>query len=320
MQLPKNLDPELAVALEPVLAHPEALNVAGDLAGVRAMRGAMTDEVLASFAMPDGLTQRNINITPSSGEKLKLVMVEPMALHGESAPLIYLMHGGGLVLGTADQDIPLLAEFAQALQCRAVSVDYRLAPETTFPGPIDDCFEGLVYLLNNAGDHGIDISRVAVAGISAGGTLAAALAMRMRDETTYALAAQCLIYPMLDQRTAAEPGEGDDFLIWPGESNRFGWQSYLGDDNAHATNPIAVPSRAESLGDLPSAYIMVGGLDLFLDENIDYARRLTAADVPCELHIYPGCVHGFDALAPDANVSRRSRREVLEFLARSLGC
>jgi triacylglycerol lipase len=217
-------------------------------------------------------------------------------------PALFHIHGGGYVLGDAAMMTPLSQVRARAFDCVVVSVDYRLCPETAYPGPVEDCYAGLSWMVAHAAELGIDPSRIVVGGESAGGGLSAALCLLARDRGGPAVALQFLIYPMLDHRTAtpADP-YGDAFtgeFAWTRASNRFGWSAMLGDlDPAGQVPAYCSPSRAASLAGLPPAFIAVGALDLFLDEDVDYATRLIRAGVPTELHVYPGAFHAFDAVA-----------------------
>jgi acetyl esterase/lipase len=196
---------------------------------------------------------------------------------------------------------------ARELGCVVVSVDYRLAPETTFPGAVEDCYAALRWLHAEARTLGVDVGRIAIGGESAGGGLAASLALLARDRGEVPLAFQLLIYPMLDDRTGVtvEPSPTVGEFGWSRESNRFGWASLLGRDPGGAdVSPYAAAARAEDLAGLPPAYIAVGTLDLFLEENLEYARRLMRAGIPTELHVYPGAYHGFQGMAPEARISK----------------
>jgi len=201
-----------------------------------------------------------------------------------------------------------------------VSVDYRLSPEWRFPAAIEDCYAGLAWTIAHAGELGIDPARIGVMGESAGGGIAAALALMARDRGEYGLAFQHLTYPMIDDRTCVRPphpvtGE----FVWPAHNNHFGWSAYLGREPGGDDVPAyAAAARAADLTGLPPAYVMVGGLDLFLEENIDYARRLMAAGVATELHVYPGAFHGFD-LMPGPPVAEQARAARLSALSRALG-
>jgi acetyl esterase/lipase len=198
---------------------------------------------------------------------------------------------------------PFLDALVAATGCVAVSVDYRLAPETPFPGPVDDCFAALELLRDAAGDFGVDAARLVVGGASAGAGLAAACALRARDEGL-ALVHQHLIYPMIDDRQATPSSRWDRLAVWSREMNAFAWQCYLGD--LYGTDDVpayAAPARAQDLARLAPAYVHVGGLDGFLHEDVDYAARLLAAGVPAELHVLALVPHGFDQVAPDAAVT-----------------
>jgi triacylglycerol lipase len=217
-------------------------------------------------------------------------------------PALLHIHGGGFILGDAAMMTPLSQVRARALDCVVVSVDYRLAPETPYPGPVEDCYAGLSWMVAHAAELGIDPTRIAVGGESAGGGLSAALCLLARDRGGPAVAFQFLIYPMLDHRTAtpADPyrnGFAGEFA-WTQPSNRFGWKAMLGDiDPAGQVPGTCSPSRAMTLAGLPPTFIAVGALDLFVDEDVDYATRLMREGVPTELHVYPGAFHAFDAIA-----------------------
>jgi acetyl esterase/lipase len=235
-----------------------------------------------------------------------------------NAPLpAYLhIHGGGYVLGSADTADTSNRELATTLGCFIVSVDYRLAPETRAPGSVEDCYAALKWLHGAAAELKVDSARIAIGGESAGGGLAAALALLARDRAELPICFQNLVYPMLDDRTASlvktNPFTGRH--IWTADSNRFGWSSLLGGaPGAVRVSPYAAPARAVDLRGLPPTLITVGQLDLFLEEDIDYATRLMQAGVRTELHVYPGAYHGFD-LASEAQVAQamiRDRRNAL---------
>lgn len=233
---------------------------------------------------------------------------------------IYHIHGGGYVGGSVEEFAFHLTPLAAALGCVIVSVDYRLSPEWRFPAAIEDCYAGLAWTIAHAGELGIDPARIGVMGESAGGGIAAALALMARDRGEYGLAFQHLTYPMIDDRTCVRPphpvtGE----FVWPAHNNHFGWSAYLGREPGGDDVPAyAAAARAADLTGLPPAYVMVGGLDLFLEENIDYARRLMAAGVATELHVYPGAFHGFD-LMPGPPVAEQARAARLSALSRALG-
>lgn len=216
----------------------------------------------------------------------------------EPSPALLWIHGGGYVLGTARQDDFFCRTVMHETGIPVVSVDYRLAPEHPYPTPLEDCYAALRWL---SVQGWVDPTRIAIGGASAGGGLAAALAILARDRAEVAPASQLLIYPMLDDRTSDRTDIDETNLrVWSGASNRFGWDSYLGD----ADRDIAVPGRRLDLAGLAPAWLGIGTADLFHDEDLDYAERLSAAGVPCELEVVPGAFHGFDKLAPWAGVSK----------------
>lgn len=220
------------------------------------------------------------------------------------------VHGGGHVLGAAEQDDPLLEAVVARTGCTALAVDWRRAPEDPYPAALHDSYAVLVAV--GAGRFGgdLDPGRVVVAGASSGGGVAAGLALFARDRGEQTLAAQLLVYPMLDDRELTLSSRTvTDRRIWNHESNRIGWAAYLGGRTGADVPAYAAPARADDLSGLPPTWIATAALDLFRDEDIDYARRLLAAGVPTELHVYPGGVHGFDLFAPDAALTRRFCQE-----------
>jgi acetyl esterase/lipase len=221
-----------------------------------------------------------------------------------AVPGLVWIHGGGYILGTYDMDAPFLDQLVAKTGCVAVSVDYRLAPETPYPGGLDDCFAAFVFLSEHAGELGVDASRLVLGGVSAGAGLAAACALRARDEGI-PLVHQHLIYPMLDDRQTTASSRWDMLAVWSREMNAFAWQCYLGGlYGTDAVPSFAAPARAAALTGLAPAYVHVGSLDGFLHENVEYAARLLSAGVPTELHVLPLVPHGFEHIAPDAAVSK----------------
>ncbi len=211
-------------------------------------------------------------------------------------------------LGRAIDAVPALQKLALKHDCLVVTVDYRLAPETRFPGALEDNYAALRWLHEHAEELGVDRKRIAVMGESAGGGHAAALAIAARDRGEFPICQQILIYPMLDDRTGSsrQPAPWIGTFIWNRAANRFGWSSLLGVPAGSAKVPEgAVPARIGDLSGLPPAFIGVGSIDLFIDEDIDYARRLIDAGVATELRVVPGGYHGFDELAPAAPASVR---------------
>lgn len=242
-------------------------------------------------------------------------VVRPSTPGAGSAPALLWIHGGGLIMGDARQDLPMLQAWSDALGAVVVSVQHRLAPEHPFPAPLDDCVAAWRWLVEQPG---LDRSRLAVGGASAGGCLAAALCQRIRDEGGPQPALQLLVYPMLEP-TPAEPQPGDDrHRLWDRPSNTLGWRSYLGGQDPAAAPPYAVPGRTDELAGLPPAWVGVGTHDLFHDQDVAYAARLREAGVEVTLEVVEGAYHGFDASEEDAPVSRGFRAAQLDALRRAL--
>jgi len=234
-------------------------------------------------------------------------------------PCVYSIHGGGYVLGTNLMDDPILDELCTTLGLAGVSVEYRLAPETPYPGPLEDCYTGLRWTYEHAGELGIDPACIGVMGVSAGGGLAAALCLLARDRGEVPVAFQLLDQPMLDDRQITPSSREDGLAVWSRNSNTFGWKAYLGDlYGRDDVPPTAAPARATDLSGLPPTFVSVGAADGFRDEDIDYAVRLNRAGVPTELHVYPGACHGFNVIARDAPVSKQSMGNMNDWLRKQL--
>jgi acetyl esterase/lipase len=254
-----------------------------------------------------------VELKTDGGVALSLLRLADTAAE---SPVLYWMHGGGMVIGNRFMDDARLIEWCRWLGCVCVSVDYRLAPEVPYPGPLDDCEEGLRFIVEHAHELQIDPRRVGIGGRSAGGALAAGLALRWRAGADAPLAFQYLEYPMLDDRGLTVSSQLEGLPIWTRESNAFGWRSYLGDRcGTDAVPADAAPARADELSGLPPTFIGVGTADCLRDESIDFAARLCRAAVPTELHVYAGAVHGFDMFA-DTAVARTAARDSADWLAR----
>ncbi len=259
---------------------------------------------------------------PGPESELKVKIYEPANRTGNRLPALLWIHGGGYVLGDPDIDDGLCEQFVLEANCVTVSIDYRLAPQNPYPAAIEDCYAGLKWMVTQADDLNIDISRIAVAGASAGGGLTAALSLLARDRGELKIAFQMPLYPMIDDRnitpSSYEINKENFPKLWNREQNRLAWSMYLGDTAADEVTPYAAPARARDLTGLPPTYTCIGVLDLFRDETIEYVTRLAQADVPVEFHLYPGCYHGFETIFKDTEISRQARNEYIKALAHAL--
>ena len=294
------LDPELTEAVE--------LVPFGDVTAeiLPALRGRF------EFPVSDAV-ERTDHVVP--GDPAVSVRVHRAKNATGVLPCVYSIHGGGYVLGSNTMDDVLFDALCPKLGVVGVSVDYRLAPETPYPGPLEDCYRGLSWTFEHAAELGIDPGGIGVMGVSAGGGLAAALCLLVRDRGEMRVAFQLLDQPMLDDRQATPSSREDGLPVWSRNSNTFGWKAYLGDlYGRDEVPPAAAPARATDLSGLPPTLVSVGAVDGFRDEDVEYAQRLNQAGVPTELHVYPGACHGFNVLAPNAAVSRHCNRNIEDWL------
>jgi len=304
------------------LAVLEAMPLRLDLSDIPATRASLAElgAALLAAPIPDGVTVEDHTAPGPEGAPHVMVRTYRPASLPANAPALYWIHGGGMVLGDVAMNDPYCAGVADQLNVLVASVEYRLAPEHPFPAPIEDCYAGLRWFASAADELGIDSTRIAVGGGSAGGGLAAGLALVARDRGEVEVCFQLLVFPMLDDRNATRSSHAiADARVWNRAANLAGWNAYLeGNAGGDDVSPYAAPARATDLAGLPPAYINVGTLDLFLDEDIAYAQALLAANVPTELRVYPGAFHGSNAMVPDAEISRRWNSDELSALDRAL--
>jgi acetyl esterase/lipase len=310
------VDPELVAMLD---MFPGLSLTAESLPQTRAFLKEMNAQTSADLPDFSAISVSERHIPGLQGEPDVRVLVYIPKNVSTPLPALLWIHGGGYVLGSADQDDLQVKSIVSTVGCAAVSVDYRLAPETPHPGPVEDCYAALKWLYTHAEELGVDATRIAIGGASAGGGLAAGLGLLTRDRGEVPLVFQLLIYPMLDDRTvtAAEPHPYTGEYIWTPDANRFGWTSLLRQEpGGPDASPYAAAARAEHLEGLPPTFISVGALDLFLEEDLEYGRRLMRAGVPTELHVYPGAFHGFNMVA-GASVTQSFVRDQLNALTRA---
>jgi acetyl esterase/lipase len=277
----------------------------------------MIESLMGAFmgALPasDGVVVTDHETTATDGTRIPMRLYKAPGTAGGG--LVVYVHGGGMIMGSVALYDPVLRFLADGSGTALLAVDYRVAPEHPHPTPVEDCYAALVWAAEHAAGLGFDPARIAIAGDSGGGGLAAATALLARDRGGPALARQVLIYPMLDDRNVTAPADGPAVLMWSYEDNATGWGALLGDAaGAENVSPYAAPARAADLAGLPAAYVMVGGLDIFRDEDIAYASRLVAAGVPTELHVHPGGVHAFDFLAFSSSLAQRAYADELRVL------
>jgi acetyl esterase/lipase len=229
---------------------------------------------------------------------------------------VLYLHGGGMILGNLGLFDATLARYASASGVPILGVDYRLAPEHPYPAAAEDAYAGLGWLADHAPEMGVDPARIAVMGDSGGGGLAAAVTLMARDRGGPDIARQILIFPMLDDRNTAPDPELAPFALWTYDDNATGWGALLGDATGGPdVAAYAAPARVTDLAGLPAAYIEVGQLDIFRDEDLAYAHRLSRAGVDVEFHLHPGVPHEFETIGPDADVSRRALADRIRVLA-----
>ncbi|AIR96418.1 alpha/beta hydrolase [Streptomyces glaucescens] len=312
---PVPLDPELAAALEALGELPPL--TPRDVPAVRAAvgAGALGDEALRCGG--EVVWEEREVTGPAGAPDVTVLICRPAAAPaGSRLPLVYFMHGGGMIAGSRRHLMSDVLEWTRTLHTVTVSVEYRLAPEHPHPAPLEDCYAGLVWSARHAAELGADPDRIITVGTSAGGGLAAGLALLARDRGGPAPAAQMLLSPMLDDRNDTRSGRqmaGRD--MWDRTSNATAWNAHL--DGAAGAPDIpahAAPARAADLTGLPPAYLDVGSAETFRDETVAYAGRLWQSGVPCELHVWPGGCHGFDEFVPRARLSRRAKEARREWL------
>ena len=307
------IDPRTSVAVE--------LHSFVDQLPTHDLNPALLAEMRAARLLPDDMPGiSNVTIDGINGAPpIRLFIVDPLP-DAKDKPVYLHMHGGGYVLGYSQLHLKQLPITAAACACLVVSVDYRLAPETTFPGPMEDNLAALLWVRSNAAELGIDVNRIAIGGESAGGGHAAQLSIAARDQGI-PIDFQVLVYPMLDDRTGSTVPvpEPIGHYLWTAGSNEFAWTSYLGQPAGSENPPYgAVPARVEDLSALPPAWIGTGDIDLFYQESLDYAERLEAAGVPVELYIAAGAFHGFRSIAPDTEITRNFEQSWMNALGRAL--
>ncbi|MBO1753471.1 alpha/beta hydrolase [Actinotalea sp. BY-33] len=301
------LDPEIAEALAPMastLAEVPPPPV-GDVHGRRAVWEPILGAAGTAQPIPTDVTTSDHVVTAQDGAQITLRWYVKAGATPGAAVLFF--HGGGYMFGHIDLFDGPVSRYVSASGVPMLSVEYRRAPEHPYPTPLEDAYVALLWLHEHAAELGVDPARVGVMGDSAGGGLAAALSILARDRGGPAIARQILIMPMLEDRPTARDTHIQPYLIWSYEDSLTAWPALLGESAGGPDVPVtAAPARLEDATGLPPAYVEVGQLDLFRDEDIAYATTLSRAGVPVELHVHPGAPHEFDAIAFESDVARRA--------------
>jgi acetyl esterase/lipase len=309
------IDPDARVPLDGLLeVMPGGFNAIPDIV----QRRAAVEGVLAAFEVPENpnVTKEDRSVPGPDGEPDITVRIYRPVNASATLPGIYFIHGGGMILGNVAGEDAIATMLCDQVGAVVVSVEYRLSPEHPHPAPVEDCYAGLVWTAKNAAELGIDLTRLAIYGGSAGGGLTIATALVARDRGGPALKYMMPIYPMIDDRNETGSSEEiTDIGIWDRAGNIEAWAWYLGGKEA---DQYAAPARAEDLSGLPPSFIDVGTVDLFRDEDIAFAQRLMQAGIPTELHVHPGSYHAAETFAPDSALSKRIWALRVDALKRAL--
>jgi acetyl esterase/lipase len=319
LDLSEQLDTELKGPIQQMLKVMPPTNF-NDLPAARIASKTTFGAMKAQMPPVPGVVTEDYNIPgPKGAPKVAVRLYRPGKNYGTRPTLLWI-HGGGYMLGDIDQEDPSCKQYALAGKCNVLSVDYRLAPENPYPAPLEDCYAALKWLAAHAKELGADVDRIAIGGASAGGGLAAGLALLARDRAEVKVFYQMLIYPMLNDCNIQPASKTlPDALFWTRASNLMGWRCYLGcDPGGKDVSYYASAFRAKDLKGLPPAYIATGDIDLFAKEAIEYARRLIEVNIPTELHVYPGGCHAFDMLVPTADISKRFTGDIFRALTRAM--
>lgn len=313
-----SMDPAVEAAIAPLLAAADGQPPppAGDVGSRRAIVEALFEHFATIRPSITDVSVTEHTTTSHDGADIALRLYAKEGAGAGPGSAVLHVHGGGMIVGSVEDYDSVVRGYVSATGVPMLAVDYRLAPEHPHPTPVEDCHAALVWLAEHAPELGVDPARIAVMGDSAGGGLAAGVALLARDRGGPAISRQILVYPMLDDRTTVVDESIAPFLTWTYDDNITGWGALLGRAAGGETvSSYAAPARATDLTGLPPAYVDVGELDIFRDEDVAYAGRLAATGTSVELHVHPGCPHAYEAFAPDAGVSRRTLADRVRVIA-----
>jgi len=306
--MPYSYDPQIQEVLAAMRAAygDMPVSAAGDWQGLRQQSNSSLAAMKVAAPASKNVALTDYRTSARDGTDIALRWYTKKVVSAPRGSAVLYLHGGGMICGSIDLYDPLICSYVDGTGVPMLAVDYRLAPEHPHPAPVEDSYAGLSWLADHASELGIDANRIAVMGDSAGGGIAAGVALLARDRGLR-LARQILIYPMLDDRNTVPDPALTPFATWTYANNFTGWSALLGRDlGTSNVSSLAAPSRADALAGVAPAYIEVGELDIFRDEDIEYARRLGAAGVSIELHVHPGAPHGYDVMAAGSELAKRS--------------
>lgn len=310
------LDPEVAQIMAPMATAMESATPppVGDVAGRRAMWEPIIGAAGTAQPIPTDVATSDHYATAADGAQIKMRWYEKSGATPGAAVLFF--HGGGFIFGHIDLFDGPVSRYVSASGVSMLSVEYRRAPEYPYPTPLEDAYAALSWLRDHASDLGVDPDRIGVMGDSAGGGMAAALAILTRERSGPKIARQILLMPMLDDRITTPDPYVAPLAVWTYDDSRTAWPALLGDAAGGADVPAtAAPARLEDATGLPPAYIEVGQIDIFRDEDMAYATKLSRAGVPVEFHMHPGVPHEFDSIAFDTDVARRAIADRIRVLS-----
>lgn len=308
--MPYEFHPEMKQAMTAMAAmRAQAPPVAIHDIATRRQNAAIFLAMINATPLVEGVEKKSFITKTADGHEMEMVWYSPKSAPGAPGPAILHIHGGGMIIFDVHAFSPILNNTVAASGVPMLSVDYRLAPENPHPTLLEDCYTALTWLRDHAAELNVDPTRIGVMGESAGGGLAAGLALMARDrQFSPPLAKQILVYPMLDDRNTVPDEKLVPFLVWSYEDNLTGWSAYVGKDiiGTDKVSKYSAPARETDLSGLPSTFIDVGSLDIFASEDMEYARKLVVARVGVDFQLFEGCPHGFETVVPTADVSKRA--------------